>query len=313
MSTAAPLISTIDAEALQLIAEIAEAGSLSAAARRAGLTQPALTKQLARIERALGVPLFVRSIRGVQPTDYGQALMPRARTVRAQLRQAAEDLAQLRGQREGRVTIAISHLATIALLPRVIAGFREQWPAVTLRVVSPAFPYRLGGLREGAPDFAIAQLPAQPLGAEFVVRPLLPTAIVAVVRSGHPRARARTLTSLTGESWLFPSLDSSTASAVLNAFERARLPAPRCPVSCETLTGMETLVAATDLIGAFPRDVHAARAAATGLIALPLAEPIQGRGLSLIYWADAKPSPAARDLADRFIHAARALARNHPG
>ncbi len=303
---------SVDADALHLIADIADAGSLSAAARRAGLTQPALTKQLARIERSLGVALFARSIRGVQPTEYGQALMPRARTVRAQLRQAAEDLALLRGRREGQVTIGISHLATIALLPRVIGGFREQWPDVALRVVSPAFPYRLGGLREGAPDFAIAQLPAQALGAEFVVRPLLPTAIVAVVRPGHPKAQARALAAIEREAWIFPSIDSSTASAVAAAFERARLAPPACPISCETLTGMETLVAATDLIGAFPAEVHVARSQATGLISLPLAEPMPGRGLSIVHWADAKPSRAARDLAERFIHAARALARAHP-
>jgi LysR family transcriptional regulator, regulator of abg operon len=303
----------VDAEALNLIATIADAGSLSAAARRAGLTQPALTKQLARIERTLGVALFARSIRGVQPTEYGLALLPRARTVRAQLRQAAEELAQLRGQREGRVCIAISHLATIALLPQVISGFRAQWPEVALRVVSPAFPYRLGGLREGAPDFAISQLPTQPLGPEFVARPLLPTSIAVVVRGGHPLARVTDLASLAGAAWVVPSIDSATASAVFAAFDLAGLPAPSCPVTCETLTGMEALVGATDLLGAIPLEVYRARAVTSGLAQIPLADPIPGRGLALIHWADAKPTPAADDLAQRFIAAARDKARARPG
>jgi LysR family transcriptional regulator of abg operon len=307
MSASSRAAPEFDAQMLQLIAAIADAGSLSAAARRTGLTQSALTKQLARVEHSLGVPLFVRSIRGVRPTEYGEALLPRARTVRAQLRQAAEDLARLRGQRQGRVTIALSHLATLALLPRVIDGFRTRWPDVSLRVVAPAFPYQLNGLREGTPDFAISQVPPLPLGAGYVVRPLMAARIVAVVRPGHPLAQANSLASLQQALWLFPSLDSATMSAVASAFERARLPVPSCPVTCETLTGMEVLVSSTDLIGAFPAEVHAVRAAATGLVALNLSEAIQGRGLSLIHWADAKPSPAGRDLMARFVQAARAL------
>lgn len=299
----------IAADALVLIATIAEAGSLSAAARQAGLTQPALTKQLARIEHSLGVSLFDRSIRGVQATEYGLALMSRARTVRAQLRQAAEDLAQLRGQREGRVSIAISHLATLVLLPRVISGFRSRWPQIALRVVSPTFPYRFNGLREGAPDFAISQLPAEPLGPEFVARPLLPTTIDAIVRRGHPLEAASDLAALADSAWVFPSIDSATASAVGLAFTRAGLGAPNCPVTCETLTGLETLLAATELVGAIPREVYAARAQTHKLVRVPLAEPIPGRGLALIRWADAKPTPAAQDLAERFVAAARQVSR----
>jgi len=300
-----------DAAALALLAALSEAGSLSAAARAAGVTQPALTKQLARLERQLGVPLFERSIRGVTPTEYGQALLPRARIVRAQLLQAAEALAQLRGQREGLVCVALSHLATVLLVPGVLPLFRARWPGVRLRLVPPTFSQLMTGLREGLPDMAVAQLPGEDPGPEFVVRPLLETTLAAVVRPAHPLARTTTLSALAEAKaeWVLPSDDSATGMALREAFRRARLPPPRCTVTCETLTGVEAIVRASDLVAAMPAEVHEARCAASGLPRLPLTPAPRSRALALIRWADTLPTPAAADLAELFVAQAHAHAR----
>jgi len=307
MSDPAPF----DPAALALLASLSEAGSLSAAARAAGVTQPALTKQLARLERQLGVPLFERSIRGVVPTEYGQALLPRARIVRAQLLQAAEALAQLRGRREGQVCVALSHLATVLLVPGVLPLFRARWPGVRLRLVPPTFSHLMTGLREGLPDMAVAQLPGEDPGPEFVVRPLMETTLAAVVRPGHVLARVTTLSALAEAKaeWVLPSEDSATGKALREAFRRARLPLPRCTVSCETLTGVEAIVRATDLVAAMPAEVHEARCVASGLLRLPLTPPPRSRTLALIRWADTLPTPAAADLAELFVAQAHAHAR----
>lgn len=299
----------LDPAAMTLLVTLADAGSLSNAARSAGRTQSALTKQLARMERQLGVTLFNRSLRGLIPTEYGSVLLSRARVVQAQLVQAAQALAQLRGVREGQVCVALSHLATLRLLPGVWPRFRERWPEVALRIVPPAFPDRLNGLREGLPDLAITQLPSAGLGAEYHVRPLLATTLAAVVRRGHPLARATTLSQLACAEWVMPSADSATREAMDTAFAKARLKAPRCLVRCETLTGLETMVAASDLIGAVPSDVFEARAGSTGLQRLALAVPPRGHTLALVRWADAQPTPAAQDLEDLFLAQARTLAR----
>jgi LysR family transcriptional regulator of abg operon len=301
----------LDPAALALLASLSEAGSLSAAARAAGVTQPALTKQLARLERQLGVPLFVRSIRGVAPTEYGQALLPRARIVRAQLLQATEALAQLRGRREGQVCVALSHLATVLLVPAVLPLFRARWPGVRLRLVPPTFSQLMTGLREGLPDLAVAQLPGEDPGPEFVVRPLIETTLAAVVRPGHALARADALSVLADAKaeWVLPSEDSATGRALREAFRRARLPPPRCTVTCETLTGVEAIVRATDLVAAMPAEVHEARCAASGLLRLPLAPAPRSRTLGLIRWADTLPTPAAADLAELFVAQAHAHAR----
>lgn len=296
-----------DPSTLLLLATVADAGSLTAAARRLGSTQPALSKRLKRLEDTLGVPLFERGVRGVQPTAFGAALLPRARAIREQARQAAEELAQLRGGREGRLSIALSHFATIALLPRVIPAFRARWPGVSLRIAPPAFD--LAGLREGEPDFAVMSLPTGRLGADYRARPVYATTIAAIVRRGHPLARARTLAELADADWVLPSLESSIAGGLERAFRRARLPRPRCPVTCETLTGMETLVAGTDLVGAVPLEVHQQRAAASGLVRIPIEVPIEGPRVVVLRWADARATPASAELEEALVDAARRLAR----
>ena len=295
----------IDANGLALAAAIAEAGSLTAAARGLGVTQSALTKQLQRLERQLGVALFVRDVRGVRPTEYGESLLPRARTMRAQLRQAVEAIGQLRGRREGRVTVALSHLATLTLMPEAMRRFRAAWPDVQVGITPPPFPDRFAGLREGAPDFAVATRPAEPLGREYATVPLGTTTVVAVCWPGHPLVRSRELRELVGADWVLPSVQSTSAQALRRAFARARLPEPRIAVACETLTGLELLVAGGELLGLVPLEVHRLRASANGLRELPLELRLDGPSLALIRWRDARPTPAAEALAELFVRVAR--------
>lgn len=296
-----------DPAALVLLAEIADAGSVTAAARRLGVSQPAVSKQLRRLEQALGVTLFERGLRGIQPTEYGHALLPRARAIRAQAQQAGEEVRQRRGLREGKLEVALSHFATIALLPRVVPAFRERWPGVQLSIVPPTF--QLGGLREGQPDFAVMSMPAERLGAEFSARPVYATTVAVVVRPGHALAGAKSIAELRDAQWLLPSVESSVTRGLARAFRQARIGAPHCAMTCQTLTGLETIAAHTDLVAAMPLEVHLARAASTGLKRVPLAEPIEGPRVAILRWADARPTPASADLEEAFVQAAHQMAR----
>ena len=70
---------------------VIEAGSVRAAARRQGLTQSAISKNLSALERSFGVPLFLRSSHGVEPTEYGRVLIKRARLAESELRKAQRE------------------------------------------------------------------------------------------------------------------------------------------------------------------------------------------------------------------------------
>jgi DNA-binding transcriptional LysR family regulator len=227
--------------------------------------------------------------------------------IRSQARQAGEEVLQRRGLKEGRVAVALSHFATMALMPRVIPAFLVRWPGVQLSIVPPTF--QLGGLREGAPDFAVMSLPAEQLGPEFITRALYATTVSVVVRPEHPLANVQSLSQLATAQWVLPSMESSVARGLARAFGQAGLPPPQCTVTCQTLTGLETLARNSDLVAAMPVEVHESRMQASGLCRVPIQETIEGARVALLRWADAQPTPAGQDLEESFAQAAYQLAR----
>jgi len=129
-----------------------DAGKVSAAAKQLHLSQPAVTAQVRRLEDQLGVPLFVRSVRGVSPTDAGARLAVRAREIRRMLDEVAspDTLA-------GELAIAASTTAAAHVLPPLLAGFRRAHPEVELRVEVGNTQDVLDAVRRGSAPLGIVE------------------------------------------------------------------------------------------------------------------------------------------------------------
>ena len=145
---------------LRAFLETADAGSLSAAARKLGLTQPTLSRQVAAIERRLGVTLFERVGKSMVPTATGLDLLEHARTMGV----AAEALglaATGRSQAvEGVVSISASDIVATHLLPPLVRRLREHAPGIALEVVATN---ALSDLRRREADIAIRHVaPREP-------------------------------------------------------------------------------------------------------------------------------------------------------
>jgi DNA-binding transcriptional LysR family regulator len=114
---------------------VAETGSLSAAARRLGLTQPTLGRHIAELEAALQLSLFTRQPRGLAPTDAALALIPHARA----MAEAAARLALAAAGREerlaGTVRITASRIVSHHLLPPILADLRLREPGIEIELV----------------------------------------------------------------------------------------------------------------------------------------------------------------------------------
>lgn len=127
---------TLDWTLTRSFLAVAESGSLSAAARRLGLSQPTLGRHIAEMEAALGLSLFIRQPRGLIPTEAAGALLPHARAMaesaaRLALSAAGRDVALT-----GSVRLTASRIVAHHLLPPVLADLRLAEPGIEIDLVA---------------------------------------------------------------------------------------------------------------------------------------------------------------------------------
>jgi DNA-binding transcriptional LysR family regulator len=125
----------LDVRQLRVLRAVAEHGSFSAAADALSYTQPAISQQIAALEKRAGTTLVDRGSRGVRLTDAGQALVEHAEVVIARLAAAEAELEAIAGVRGGRVRLSSFPSAGASLLPPAVALFSERHPDVELSFV----------------------------------------------------------------------------------------------------------------------------------------------------------------------------------
>lgn len=221
---------------------VAERGSLRAAARQTGGSQPAMSRNIQELERRLGVVLFERLGTGVRLTPMGEVFLRRASRVQNELRQAQEELDQLRGETHGRLRVALSSVPHLALLPNALRPFRQRYPHVTMDIIDAVFPTIEPDLREGRVDCYIGPVPAG-TGPDLLVETLFDNTRLIVGRKGHPLADARSLADLVEAEWISTSITHLAADELGPLFARHGLPPPRPAMQLHsTLSFLVTMV-----------------------------------------------------------------------
>jgi len=115
---------------------VAEAGSLSAAARRLGISQPSLGRHIHAAETALQVALFTRQPRGLALTEAGQALLPAAQAMRAAAARLALAAAARSESLTGTVRLTASRIVSHHILPPILARLRASEPGIAIELVA---------------------------------------------------------------------------------------------------------------------------------------------------------------------------------
>lgn len=125
-------LTNLDWSLLQSFLAVAELGSLSAAARKLGASQPTLGRQIKQIEQQLGVTLFHRQPRGFSLTEIGAELLPPARAMRDAAMQVSLAAAGREQQTAGTVRITASVFVAHFILPPIIAKIRRTHPEISI-------------------------------------------------------------------------------------------------------------------------------------------------------------------------------------
>jgi DNA-binding transcriptional LysR family regulator len=177
------------------------------AASRLHMTQPALSQALARMEREIGCPLLLRDSRGASLTSAGRALLNGSRGVLKSLELACE-LARRAGRGDaGNVTIGFVDAAVFQILPRLLRGARERYPAIN--VVSRQFKSVELAAAMDAGQLDLGILRRDSIGPDVETRTLLAERMSLVVPQDHRLADARdvTVAELVDEDFIVPALE----------------------------------------------------------------------------------------------------------
>lgn len=119
----------------QSLHAVLQAGSLSAASRARGLTQPTIGRHIEALEQQLGAPLFLRSPRGLTPTDLAVSLKTHLEEMHAAAAAAARDASGSADSEKGSIRIAASLIVGVEVLPQILASFMEQHPDISIELV----------------------------------------------------------------------------------------------------------------------------------------------------------------------------------
>jgi DNA-binding transcriptional LysR family regulator len=199
--------------ALRVFREVAERGTLTAAAAALGYTQSAVSRQIASLERAAGTPLLERRHDGVRLTSAGHVVVRRAATVIDQVDATARELAGLPDER-GTVRLGWFASAGAGVVPRALAALRRTHPGITVITREGSTPALVRALRAGTLDLALVASapPFRPLDTEtpaLELRVLTERSLRLAVPAAHPLARGDfvDVADLHGQRWIAGSGD----------------------------------------------------------------------------------------------------------
>ena len=207
---------------LAVFAAVAKHASFARAAEELHLTQPAISMQIKELEGAVELPLFERAGRTVRLTMPGEYFLVYARRMLATLKEAGDAMAKLRGVQGGRMTIGMVSTAEY-FLPRLVARFRSQHPAVEMRLAVGNREQLSRMLHDNDVDLAVMGRPPRELdtrGEPFAAHPL---GIIASPE--HPLAKRREIApkTLDGEAFIVREPGSGTRAAMERFFRDQRV------------------------------------------------------------------------------------------
>jgi len=176
---------------LEYFLTVARASSFRGAAEQLGLSQPALTVQIAALEAVLGMQLFDRSRAGTLLSPAGRELLPLAREILDQFQQLVDFSEQAQHEMSGTIRLGVSPTIGPYLLPRVLPVLHQRFPFLKLHIQEDV-PRKLeAGLEAGDYDLILTVLPMN--AGNNRIRALFTESIHAVFRTDHPLAKKEKL------------------------------------------------------------------------------------------------------------------------
>jgi DNA-binding transcriptional LysR family regulator len=292
---------------LHVLMATVQAGSMSKAATLLNTTQPAISRSIAELEHTFGVRLLERHARGIEPTEYGCALLDCGVAVFDDLRQGVKKIEFLADPTAGEVRIGCHHFLAASFVPAVIDRLSRRYPRIVFHVVSGQTDTLHRELMDRKVDLLVAWK-FGPFAEEVLDFELLyndPHVIAAGEKSPWVRRRNVSFAELVNESWVLAPPESVLGSVALKAFRTSGLDYPRATVFSLPTEARLCLVATGRFLSILSTSILRFPARRSDIKVLPIELPITSVPIGIATLRNRLPSPAAR----LFIECARQVAQ----
>lgn len=261
---------------LQILVALDDLRHVGRAAELLNVSQPAVSKGLAEIERGVGVALFERSKRGLTPTVYGECLIRLCRSMLQSLDAAGDELRFLQTGAAGRVRIGVLPLAAPVLVPLAVIRLQREAPRA-LAVLHEATADRLlPMLHDGRLDLIVGTLPPVSMSSGLQFEVLHSgERVVVVCGSQHPLARRAKVgaADLLPYPLVIPPQGTLFRDGVDQVLDALGLPRSNVRIESGSMTATNTLLRQTDLISFYSPHLAELYARLGWLTVLPIEAP----------------------------------------
>jgi DNA-binding transcriptional LysR family regulator len=242
---------------LRVLDVLARSGNLHQVAAEMTMTQPAATKIVQDAEDLLGIRLFERRPRGMDPTEVGAFVIEYARRILRETEAFAEGLGNLKAGGFGALSIGAIMATTPGLLPRAIAELKQRRPLMTIRLMAATSDILLDALERNEIALAIGRFTDRRNELIFVIEPLAKEELCIFVAPDHPLAgRDRiSFAELASLPWVLQPSSSPTRQLIDRTFASAGIGALNNLVETTSIFATLHLVRDAGMVSCLPKSI----------------------------------------------------------
>jgi LysR family pca operon transcriptional activator len=302
----------LDLRRLRHLRSVLTEGSLTGAAARLGLSQPALSASIKSLEADLGVTLLERHRFGVKATPYADVLLAHARSIDQELDGAWSNIARLKGSEVVSLRIGCGPAEATRLLPMALMRLHAAHPAMRVFVEYGLNEALMPMVRRGEVDCALSSVPRSAAHPELQHEALHLDSAVIVARTAHPLAARRTLAAkdLAAYPWVLARHWELERRALDELFAQAGMKPVEAQIETTSAMLMKTVVMQSDFLTFVPREMIVWEERANLLRPLKGIHSTWERHVGITTRCDETPSEPAKRLIQALRESARAFNRH---
>jgi DNA-binding transcriptional LysR family regulator len=292
---------------MEILLAVVETGSMAKAGTRLAISQPAISRAIAEMEHALGVPVFDRSPRGVEPTQYGRVLLKRGLAAFDEVAQAVKDIDFLADPTVGELWIGTTPGLAEGIVLSVIERLSVHYPRIVVHLVPGSSLVQFEALRQRRIELGFGgtteSISHDDIEAETLYEE--PLTVVAGLDNRWSRRRKIKLAELVDEPWTWPASGTIIDSLVIEAFRVNGVKPPRATIYADAYSLRLRLAAGGRFLAIVPASIMKFPGKPGAIKVLPVDLPTTRRQIGIITLKNRTLGP----LAQLFINCAREIAK----